>query len=172
MGTTADKLARLNETKVSMKAAINDPALGDKFADYPTAITIGKSAIASAITAKGVQTTANATFAQMVENVKKIDSETNETAKLTIISEDNQRLAYCCYINENNMIEIDESQKVENIIAKKNSLLYAAITSARYKLKVDGNVESQLSLANDCIAIKMTNDATITIYFDGGAGGK
>ena len=54
MGTTADKLARLNETKVSMKAAINDPTLGDRFADYPTAITDGKTYIAQKITEKGV----------------------------------------------------------------------------------------------------------------------
>lgn len=72
MGTTAEKLAKLEATKAGIKTAINDPALGDKFADYPGAITTGKSAIASAITAKGVQTVANATFAQMAANISTI----------------------------------------------------------------------------------------------------
>ena len=42
MGTTAEKLQKLMQTKDDIKTAINDPALGDKFADYPTAITDGK----------------------------------------------------------------------------------------------------------------------------------
>lgn len=74
MGTTADKLARLNETKVSMKTAINDPALGDRFADYPVAITDGKAAIATAITDKGVSTSTTDSFQQMADNIKSIDN--------------------------------------------------------------------------------------------------
>lgn len=40
MGTTAEKLQKLMQTKDDIKTAINDPALGDKFADYPTAMTV------------------------------------------------------------------------------------------------------------------------------------
>lgn len=74
MGTTADKLARLNETKVSMKAAISDPTLGDKFADYPTAITDGKAYIAQKITEKGVAASRNDTFQQLGDKVGEIQS--------------------------------------------------------------------------------------------------
>lgn len=74
MGTTADKLARLNETKALLKTAINDPALGDKFADYPTAITDGKAYIAQKITEKGVAASRNDTFQQLGDKVVEIQS--------------------------------------------------------------------------------------------------
>ena len=72
MGTTADKLARFNETKVSMKTAINDPALGDRFADYPVAITDGKAYIAQKITEKGVAASGSDTFQQLGDKVGEI----------------------------------------------------------------------------------------------------
>lgn len=74
MGTTSDKLAKLANTKSLLKTAINGTGsvVGDVFSDYPTAITNGKSAIAAAITDKGVQTAADATFQTMAENVGKI----------------------------------------------------------------------------------------------------
>lgn len=72
MGTTADKLAKLEETKEAIKTAINEPSIGDKFSDYPVAITEGKAYIAQKITAKGVQTNSNATFRQMGDNVDAI----------------------------------------------------------------------------------------------------
>lgn len=74
MGTTADKLARLNETKVSIKTAINDPTLGDKFADYPTSITNGKAYIAQKITEKGVEASGSDTFQQLGDKVGEIKS--------------------------------------------------------------------------------------------------
>ena len=80
MGTTADKLARLNETKVSMKTAINDPALGDRFADYPVAITDGKAYIAQKITEKGVEASGSDTFQQLGDKVGEIQS--GSTGKL------------------------------------------------------------------------------------------
>lgn len=77
MGTTADKLARLNETKVSMKAAINDPALGDRFADYPVAITDGKAYIAQKITEKGVTASGSDTFQQLGDKIGAIETGTD-----------------------------------------------------------------------------------------------
>lgn len=74
MGTTADKLARLNETKALLKTAINDPALGDRFADYPTAITDGKAYIAQKITEKDVAASRNDTFKQLGDKVGEIQS--------------------------------------------------------------------------------------------------
>ena len=80
MGTTADKLARLNETKASMKAAINDPTLGDRFADYPTAITDGKAYIAQKIIEKDVEASGSDTFQQLGDKVGEIQS--GSTGKL------------------------------------------------------------------------------------------
>lgn len=76
--TTADKLAKLNSTKAALKSAINGSGstVGDVFSEYPTAITDGKSQIASAITDKGVSTSANATFQQMATNIGQISSNT------------------------------------------------------------------------------------------------
>lgn len=72
--TTADKLALLKNTKQEMKSAINDPTLGDKFSDYPDAVINGKAYIAEKITAKGVTTSADATFQQIGDNIDKISS--------------------------------------------------------------------------------------------------
>lgn len=76
MGTTADKLAKLNTTKAALKSAINGSGnvVGDVFSAYPSAISSGKSAIAQAITDKGVTTAANATFQQMATNIGQIKS--------------------------------------------------------------------------------------------------
>lgn len=76
--TTADKLAKLNATKADLKAAINGSGntVGAVFSAYPAAITSGKTAIAQAITAKGVDTAANATFQQMAANIGQILSNT------------------------------------------------------------------------------------------------
>lgn len=79
MGTTADKLARLNETKALLKTAINDPALGDRFADYPVAITEGKAYIAQKITEKGVSASGSDTFKQLGDKVGEIQSGGAET---------------------------------------------------------------------------------------------
>lgn len=74
MGTTAEKLQKLMQTKDDIKTAINDPALGDKFADYPTAITDGKAYIAQKITEKGVAASRNDTFQQLGDKVGEIQS--------------------------------------------------------------------------------------------------
>ena len=76
MGTIAEKLAKVEETKAALKSAINGSGsvVGDVFDEYPTAITTGKSAIAQAITDKGVSTEENATFQQMAENIGGIES--------------------------------------------------------------------------------------------------
>ena len=74
--TTADKLAKLEATKSALKSAINGSGstVGDKFADYPPAITNGRAGIAAAITEKGVQTPADAPFDVLEANVRKIES--------------------------------------------------------------------------------------------------
>lgn len=74
--TTADKLALLEATKAAMKSAINGSGstVGDVFSAYPAAITSGKSAIARAVTDKGVETAATETFAQMAENIGQIET--------------------------------------------------------------------------------------------------
>ena len=74
MGTIAEKLAKIEETKAALKSAINGIGniVGDVFDEYPTAISSGKSAIAAAITGKGVATAATNTFAQMATNIGEI----------------------------------------------------------------------------------------------------
>lgn len=89
MGTIADKLAKLNTTKAELKSAINGSGnvVGDVFSAYPFAISSGKSAIASAITEKGVETGIDATFRQMADNISKIESSpVYQTSTLTIYS--------------------------------------------------------------------------------------
>ena len=76
MGTIEEKLNALKATKAALKAAINGSGntVGDKFSDYPVAVSDGKSIIASVVTAKGVQTAADATFAQIANNISQIES--------------------------------------------------------------------------------------------------
>ena len=76
--TTADKLAKLEATKSALKSAINGSGstVGDKFADYPSAVTNGRAGIAAAITEKGVQTPANAPFDVLEANVRAIETGT------------------------------------------------------------------------------------------------
>ena len=72
-----NEIDRLATVKADLKAAINGASgstVGDIFGDYPGAITSGKSAIAAAITDKGVTTAADATFQQMAENIGAIQS--------------------------------------------------------------------------------------------------
>lgn len=76
MGTIADKLNTLKATKANLKSAINGSGntVGDKFSDYPIAVTNGKSLIAAAVTDKGVETAADATFQQIATNISSISS--------------------------------------------------------------------------------------------------
>lgn len=85
MGTTADKLAKLQETKSALKSAINGSGntVGDKFSDYPIAVTNGKSLIAAAVTDKGVETAADATFQQMANNIVAIEGVEKYTITFT-----------------------------------------------------------------------------------------
>lgn len=69
------EINRLATIKAELKSAINGAAgsvVGDVFADYPAAIVSGKASIAAAITDKGVQTAADATFQQMATNIGNI----------------------------------------------------------------------------------------------------
>lgn len=76
MGTIEEKLNALKATKAALKAAINGSGntVGDKFSDYPIAVTNGKSLIAAAVTDKGVETAADATFQQIATNISSISS--------------------------------------------------------------------------------------------------
>lgn len=100
MGTIADKLAKLQETKAALKSAINGSGntVGDKFSDYPIAVTNGKSLIAAAVTDKGVQTAADATFQTMAENVGKIKTgggpPSDIDVTISITNESNLELTY------------------------------------------------------------------------------
>lgn len=88
MGTTADKLQKLMQTKADIKAAINDPSLSDRFADYPVAITDGKAYIAQKITEKGVTASGSDTFQQLGDKVGEIQSGSIEVLTFNISSGD------------------------------------------------------------------------------------
>lgn len=70
------KIAHLEQIKTAMKSAINGSGstVGDKFADYPPAVTNGRAGIAAAITERGVQTPADAPFDVLEANVRAIES--------------------------------------------------------------------------------------------------
>lgn len=75
-GDVDAKLNKITSTKAAMKSAINGSGstVGDVFSAYPAAITSGKSAIAQAVTDKGVETAATDTFAQMAANIGQIET--------------------------------------------------------------------------------------------------
>lgn len=70
------KIVHLEQIKTAMKSAINGSGstVGDKFADYPPAVTNGRAGIAAAITEKGVQTAADAPFDVLEANVRAIET--------------------------------------------------------------------------------------------------
>ncbi len=103
MGTTVDKLQKLMQTKDDIKTAINDPELGDRFADYPTAITDGKAYIAQKITEKGVAASRNDTFQQLGDKVGEIQSgETSQWKSLLLSGTRSGKLTIFEHTFENN----------------------------------------------------------------------
>lgn len=102
MGTIADKLTKLQETKSALKAAINGSGstVGDKFSDYPAAVANGKAGIAAAITEKGVTTAADATFQTMADNVAAIESG-GETATVSLEGSGKLGGVIAYYLSEN-----------------------------------------------------------------------
>lgn len=128
MGTTAEKLQKLMQTKDDIKTAINDPALGDKFADYPTAITDGKTAIAEAITDKGVSTSADATFEEMEANIRAIQSSpVFETSLVQVIFDSSEAVMYCYQNGDFQILNIYVSG--EEIEIDKNSIFVMRVYS-------------------------------------------
>ena len=115
--TTADKLAKLNSTKAALKSAINGSGstVGDVFSAYPTAITSGKSAIAQAITDKGVTTAANATFQQMAANIGQIESGGGfaGTATVTFVAPNTYTAREIRYIDENYDLVTSTNESVQ-----------------------------------------------------------
>lgn len=80
------EIDRLAAIKAELKSAINGAAgsvVGDVFAEYPAAITSGKASIAAAITDKGVETAADATFQEMAGNIEQIQGASTATVVLS-----------------------------------------------------------------------------------------
>lgn len=129
--TTADKLAKLNSTKAALKTSINGSGniVGDVFADYPAAINSGKSAIAAAITEKGVSTSANDTFAQMATNIGEIETGGGKTEGLFLVTPEewiegiiNQQLSYIYYAQEDVLIPTEILSYVYNANSNQNNV--------------------------------------------------
>ena len=129
---TADKLAKLNSTKAALKSAINGSGstVGDVFSAYPTAITSGKSAIAQAITDKGVTTAANATFQQMATNIGQISSNTllNEIDSIEFCSAITSGLPAYLFVSNCGIIPIVGFSKLLN---------YSVLTTTNFSFTID-----------------------------------
>lgn len=138
MGTTADKLAKLTATKSSLKSAINGSGsvVGDVFSEYPTAITNGKSAIAAAITNKGVQTAADATFQTMAENVGKI--ETGSQIETVTITNNTATAVYINVYTEYGVTPARISQGSRSDVIKNSIFIYGSETLGP---SISGNYE-------------------------------
>lgn len=115
MGTIADKLTKLQETKSALKTAINGSGstVGDKFSDYPVAVTNGKASIASAITEKGVATAADATFDVMAENIRAIKSGGNVCNVTYTGSIITTKIVYCSLEGSIKNISVGKGEKIQ-----------------------------------------------------------
>lgn len=153
--TTADKLAKLAATKADLKSAINGSGstVGDVFSAYPTAITSGKSAIAQAITDKGVTTAANATFQQMAANIGQIESGGGfaGTATVTFVVPGTYSERKIRYIDEN-----------YDLVTSTNESVQIPIPQIVY-IEFGGGKESYHDFQGDCSRIY--NSLLIGVYY-------
>lgn len=169
MGTIADKLQALNNTKSEIKAAVNNTGqtAGNVFStysglinNYVNSVNTGKSLVAQAITNKGVETADDATFQQMADNINAIQSGIEvETVKLTW--KGFSRIC-CVRLNEDNELEVTDieqpityDEKVFDVL--KNSLVYVENPAG---INYDNNIERLVSDYN-CLCFKILNDATV-----------
>ena len=168
MGTTADKLARLNETKVSIKTAINDPTLGDKFADYPTSITNGKAYIAQKITEKGVEASGSDTFQQLGDKVGEIE-QGGKTDTVNVSLKNLSSDFYMIAVSEYGISPVRESTGTFSNILKGSVAIYPNISSP---LNNSGDVEYlgiiSINGFSDSFVYRINGDCS---FSTGGGGG-
>lgn len=146
MGTAEEKLQKLMQTKDDIKTAINGSGntVGDKFSDYPVAISNGKALIASAITDKGVSTSADATFEEIAGNVKLIQSSSGNSSvsiNHNLLLDNEACDLYIAYENENGLFDqtslpVGYGATIDNLPVKKNSIvIFYCVGSAPSKVE-------------------------------------
>lgn len=119
------EIDRLADIKAAMKSAINGSGstVGDKFSDYPPAVTNGRAGIAAAITEKGVQTSADAPFDVLEANVKAIQAGAETVTGKMIMETFIASLTIAWSDGENGHFENVESSH-DDITVMKGSVLY------------------------------------------------
>ena len=170
------EIDRLTTIKANLKAAINGASgatVGDVFGDYPGAITSGKAAIATAITEKGVETAADATFQQMAENIGAI--ETGSTLAKFMVSVMGSAAGNIFVLDQEKsiFIQCDTSPKEialgNYIIAYTNAKLIQYVAIQQGNEYITNMAESQITNQNQtlgCPTMPLDYGGTITIYAD------
>lgn len=172
MGTTVDKLQKLMQTKDDIKTAINDPELGDRFADYPTAITDGKAYIAQKITEKGVAASRNDTFQQLGDKVGEIQNgSTIKTCNVTVTVSAwlpfSVTLIYPFYNDETILIKEYVPRRNDNFTFSvlQGSYIFANSIEAYESGDITGSIEKISSITGPgdyAYAYKVNGDGTIS----------
>ena len=162
------EIDRLMGIKADLKSAINGSGstVGDVFGEYPTAITSGKSAIAQAITDKGVTTAANATFQQMATNIGQIETGSSfDTVNIHVYVESTG--ATIKYLAEDGIFKTAEINLYTfmDFTAIKNSAVYVNLDYTSLVASFSGNIlgPSSISGRKDANVI-MQGDIEIMIY--------
>ena len=73
-GNVGDTLSALRNTGTSVPSGANSDSMAGLVSQYAGEVTAGKALVAAAVTEKGVETPADATFQQIAENVAAIAS--------------------------------------------------------------------------------------------------
>lgn len=150
MGTTVDKLEKLLDTKNGIKKAINGSGntVGDKFSDYPVAITNGMSGIAAAITEKGVQTASDAPFDVLQTNVREIETGP-KSANISMDFYGNVDGKYITYIGEDQklMENIPLSSVSYSINVINPSFIYFSMSNTN-SMRISGNIKRMTGISN------------------------
>lgn len=172
MGTTAEKLQKLMQTKADIKTAINDPALGDRFADYPAAITKGKSYIAQKITEKGVEASGSDTFQQLGDKIGEIQNGStiktcNATVTVTSWLPFSVTLIYPFYNDETILIKEYVPKRNTNFTFSvlQGSYIFANSIEAYETGDITGSIEKISSITGPgdyTYAYKVNGDGTIS----------
>ncbi len=169
MGTTAQKLSKLADTKAAIKSAINDSSLGDVFSTYPTAITNGKSAIASAITDKGVTTAATDTFAQMATNIGQIETGLQiETVNFNFQNNAGSDM-YVVFFNEELTSINTFNSGLFSVVKNSPIVLYPYSYSADITI-IPGGSYTPIRLSSEVSIYSPSGDFTLTVIVGGGSG--
>lgn len=142
MGTLAQKLQKLLSTKAGIKNAINGSGstVGNNFSEYPTAITDGKALIAAAVTDKGVETAANATFQQIAGNIGQIETGSSGfTGMATVYLDPNLPCSYS-YIDEKLALVKEENvQDVSSIQVPIPQIIYLSTQGRNENMSISGD---------------------------------